>query len=113
MQNAILENIENGGKKQYKIVRLRWLMGIAASLVMMLGIVFMMGRTSPKQNALTIEDVYEYLDDNVDMLDDEAITNIAQDYNMSFDDVYYLDDLNEYLDQNIDDISEEDLEQIF
>ncbi len=113
MQNAVLENIGNAGKNQHRIIRLRWMMGIAASLVLILSIVFMMGRTSPKQNALSIEDIYEYLDENVDMLDDEAITNIAKDYNMHFDDPYYSDDLSEYLEENIDDISEEDLEQIF
>ncbi len=113
MQKAVLKNIENAGKKQHRIVGLRWMMGIAASLVLILGIVFMMGRTSTKKNALSIEEVYEYLDENVDMLDDEAITNIAKDYNMNFDDLYYSDDLNEYLEENIDDISEEDLEQIF
>ncbi len=113
MQNAVLKKIENDGKSQQRIIRLSWIMGIAASLALILGIVFMMGRTSTKQNALSIEEVYEYLDENVDMLDDEAITNIAKDYNMNFDDFYYSDDLNEYLEENIDDISEEDLEQIF
>jgi len=115
MQKSILDSIETDINQSKRIIRLRWLVGIAASLLLILGVIFMINSRSTTSNSLTMEDAYEYLDDNIESIDDESLTDIIVEEDYDFDDGGYPDNdvLDDYLEESLDDITEEDLEQIF
>ena len=115
MQKSILDSIETDINQGKRMIRLRWLVGIAASLLLILGVVFMINSRSTTSNTLTMEDAYEYLDDNIESIDDESLTDIIVEEDYDFDDGGYPDSdvLDDYLEESLDDITEEDLEQIF
>ena len=115
MQKSILDSIETEMNQGNKVIKMRWLMGIAASLMLVFGVLFMINSQSTTSDALTIEDAYEYLDDNIESIADESLADIIVEENYDFDEGFYPDNdaLDDYLEESLDDITEEDLEQIF
>ena len=115
MQKSVLDTIDIERRKANKVVKLRWMMGIAASLVLILGVVFAMQFQTPKQDALSKEEIYEYLEENIESFDEESLTNLNTEIYTDFESESYPDNeiLNDYLNESIDDLTEEDIEQIF
>ncbi len=115
MQHSVLSKIEGKGLGRNNIIKLRWMMGIAAAFIFIIAVSFLINNQSNTKDTLSTEEVYEYFEENVDYLDDEAIAGIANDNELNFDDLFYSDsdELNEYIGEEIDDITEDELEQIF
>lgn len=117
MQKSVLSNL-NKKEKAPKVVSFRinkWMMGIAASLLILVAAIFAVNRNSDTSDQLASSDIIEYLSVYVDDFDESDFANYLteEDFSTSAETNINTDDIESYLENNIDDISEEDLQQLF
>ncbi len=116
MQNSIFEKLQQ--EKSPKVVSLRinkWIMSIAASLIIVVAVMFFIKQNSDTNAQLANSDIIEYLNVYVDDFDETDFAKYLneEDLSISNETAINTDDIENYLDDNIDDLNEEDLQQLF
>ena len=117
MQKSVLSKLEKK-EKAPKIISFginKWMMGIAASLVLIAAIFAFNHYNTVDEKQLAENDIIEYLNIYVDDFDETDFANYLsdEDFQIAEETSIDPDELENYLEENIDDISEEDLQQLF
>ena len=117
MQKSVLEKLNIEDKKP-KIISFgfnKWMMGIAASLVILVAAFFAFNQDSDTSIQLANNDIIDYLNMYVDDFDEADLAKYLGDEDITVTEKtsINIDDIEDYLKENIDDIDEEDLRQLF
>ena len=117
MQKSVLSKVGET-KKDVKIIKIfsfRRIMSIAAAVIILIAATFVITQNLPNNNELANENLYEYLIENVDDIDNEMFAIVLNENDLLFEDEESLfdDEINEYLENSIDDLTEDDLENLF
>jgi len=117
MQNSVLTRLKEK-ENTSKIISFginKWIMGIAASLVILVAAVFAFNIKQEPIDQIASSDIIEYLNIYVDDFNDSdfAMYLSEEDFSMTEETTITLDDIENYLKNDIDDINEEDLQQLF
>ena len=117
MQKSVLNKLENK-ERSPKIVSFginKWMMGIAASLVILVAAIFAINQSSAPSDQLANNEIMEYLSIYVDDIDETDFARYLteEDFSLAEETTINPDDIEKYLEENIDDINEEDLQQLF
>ena len=117
MQKSVFSKLEKE-ERSPKIISFginKWMMGIAASLLILI-VAFSAINQNPGDNKQLAEnDIIEYLNIYVDDLDETVIASYldSDDINLSSENSINPDELENYLENNIDEFNEEELQQLF
>ena len=117
MQESVLTKLKEK-EESSKVVSLginKWIMGIAASLIILVAAVFAFNHRQEPIDQIASSDIIEYLNIYVDDLNDSdfAMFLSEDDFSLAEETTLTSDDIENYLENNIDDINEEDLQQLF
>ena len=117
MQDSVFSRLEIQ-KKSKKISSFRinkWMIGMAASLVIIVAVVFLINTDSNVSDKQVSNDaIIEYLSLYVDDLNELDIANYLSDSDFAQGEeaTTNIEDIEEYLENDIDNISEEELQQL-
>ncbi|MGE5355602.1 MAG: hypothetical protein ACM3PT_05125 [Deltaproteobacteria bacterium] len=89
--------------------------GIAASVLLILGIYFLVFRNNTESNAIAHEDAYDYLNHNLDNIDADLFIEYIDESLLVNEDESFPDDktIETYLKENPENLDKIDIEQLF